>query len=93
MQTLNQFKFQVGDTAMVMDVLSDTIKHIYKYRIYNDGKRLKPFYKKASRAQINQILELHRVDISLLVQTAFCNTAEPTAMEYTIDNKKTAAGT
>lgn len=65
MQTFNQFKFQVGDTAMVMDVLSDTIKHIYKYRIYNDGKRLKPFYKKASRAQINQILELHRVDISI----------------------------
>ena len=50
---------------MVMDVTADTITHMYKYRIYNEGKRIKPFYKKATRAEINQILELHKVEITI----------------------------
>lgn len=50
---------------MTMDVTFDTITHIYKYRIYNESKLFKPFYKKTNRAFINRVLELHHVGIAL----------------------------
>ena len=65
MQEHNKFRFNVGNYTMIMDVISDTITHIYRYRIYNESKLFKPLYRKTTRAFINQVLELHNVGVTL----------------------------
>lgn len=65
MQEHNKFSFNIGNDTMTMDVTFDTITHIYRYRIYNESKLFKPFYKKTNRAFINQVLELHNVGVTL----------------------------
>lgn len=45
MQEHNKFSFNIGNNTMTMDVTFDTITHIYRYRIYNESKLFKPFYK------------------------------------------------